>query len=115
MRSVIEIGAKVITVLAVSFVMAPRAFAHPGTGIVVDDQGNVYFSHTGLGIWKVDPQGKLTRREGPGYHYMIEDPKGAFIGQRWPHFADGVIEVVGTKPTLLCGSSFPITIASDGA
>lgn len=115
MRSVLGIGMKAITAIAVAFVLVHSAFAHPGTGIVVDDEGNVYFAHTGACIWKLDTQGKLTRREGPAYHYMIEDAKGAFIGQRWPHFADGVIEVMGTKPTLLCGSSFPITIGSDGA
>jgi len=37
---------------------------HPGSGIVVDRDGNVYFTDTGSGIWKLDRQGKPTKVHG---------------------------------------------------
>ncbi|MGQ0835376.1 MAG: hypothetical protein ACT4O5_10745 [Gammaproteobacteria bacterium] len=46
---------------------------------------------------------------------MILDPEGRFVGQRWPRFPDGVIEVVGARPSLLLASSFPVTLGRDGA
>ena len=36
------------------------ALAHPGTGIIVDKYGNVYFIYTGVGVAKISPGGKLT-------------------------------------------------------
>src|SRR5262245_27158293 len=36
------------------------ASAHPGSGIVVDAQGSVYFTYIEHGVGKIDPQGKLT-------------------------------------------------------
>jgi hypothetical protein len=37
-----------------------NASAHPGTGIVVDKYGNVYFIYTGVGVAKISVDGKLT-------------------------------------------------------
>ena len=34
--------------------------AHPGSGIVVDSVGQVYFTDTGKGVWKLGTQGELT-------------------------------------------------------
>ena len=34
--------------------------AHPGTGIVIDRQGNVYFVDMVSGVWKTDRHGQLT-------------------------------------------------------
>ena len=47
----------VVTLLAL---IAGRASAHPSSGIVVDGQGNVFFSDLSRGLLKVDPQGKVT-------------------------------------------------------
>ena len=49
-----------ILLVAVQLSLAAlRASAHPGSSIVVDQEGNVYFTHTGRGCGKIDPQGKL--------------------------------------------------------
>ena|SRR5712691_11147776 len=45
---------------AVLLWIEPRAFSHPGSAIIVDPQGNVYFTHSGRGVGKIDPQGNLT-------------------------------------------------------
>src|SRR5438034_5605224 len=51
--------------------------AHPGSGIVVDSRGRVYFNEAGDpderlpgSIWQIDPQGKLTRLKEGGAHYL---------------------------------------------
>jgi hypothetical protein len=47
--------------IAVPFLFAAStASAHPGSGIVVDVQGNVYFSHFEHGVGKIDPHGKVS-------------------------------------------------------
>lgn len=59
--------------------------AHPGSGIVVDDQGRVYFSEAGDPdarlpgiVWQIDAQGKLTRLQEGGAHWLALDAKRGF-------------------------------------
>src|SRR5512143_3115095 len=91
--------------------------AHPGSGIVVDRQGNVYFVDTGSGIWKLAPDGKLTRVSGPAYHWMTIDPDGRLNRATLPNFGggDAVVTRAGGEPTLLMSSDFPLTTGRDGA
>ncbi len=65
--------------------LAFTASAHPGSGIVVDAQGRVYFSEAGDidvhlpgAIWQIDPQGKLTRAHEGGAHYLALGSKRGF-------------------------------------
>ncbi len=91
--------------------------AHPGSGIVVDRQGNVYFVDTGSGVWKVDRTGKLTRLSGPAYHWMAIDIDGRLANATLPYFSsdDATVTRVGSNPTLLLSSDFPLTVARDGS
>jgi sugar lactone lactonase YvrE len=69
------------------------ALAHPGSGIVVDARGWVYFNEAGDpdarlpgSIWQIDPQGKLTRLKVGGAHYLTLDTKRALASDdlaRW--------------------------------
>src|SRR5262249_41621388 len=52
---------------------ATVAIAHPGSGIVVDRRGYVYFMDTGSGVWVVDPSGKLAHHDGRRFHWMAID------------------------------------------
>src|SRR5260221_334014 len=61
------------------------ASAHPGSGIVVDAQGRIYFSEAGDidahlpgAVWQIDPQGKLTRLHEGGAHWLALDVKRGF-------------------------------------
>lgn len=61
------------------------AWAHPGSGIVVDAQGRVYFSeagdpdaHLSGAIWQIGAEGKLTRWHEGGAHWLTLDAKGSF-------------------------------------
>ena len=63
------------------------ALGHPGSGIVVDAGGNVYFTHTGRGCGKIDPQGKLTYvHDSQGGHWMCLDAEGSFSRTQPKHF-----------------------------
>jgi DNA-binding beta-propeller fold protein YncE len=88
--------------------------AHPGSGIVVDRRGEIYFVDTGSGVWKIDLQGKLTHLSGPMFHWMTIDSDDRFSTVHLPTGARGDITRVGTTPTLLVASDFPITIGADG-
>jgi DNA-binding beta-propeller fold protein YncE len=90
------------------------ASAHPGSGIVVDAQGNVYFTHTGRGVGKIDPQGKLTYvHESRGGHWMCLDPEGSFSRTQPKYFERITLPDVG--PTLIyADGGSPIAVLGDG-
>jgi sugar lactone lactonase YvrE len=94
-----------------------EVLAHPGSGIVVDRQGNVYFVDTGSGVWKIDRAGKLTRLSGPAYHWMAIDIDGRLSNAALPYFSteSATVARVGSNPTLLLSSDFPITVGPDGS
>lgn len=91
------------------------AFAHPGSGIVVDRRGYVYFVDTGSGVWTIDPRGKLTRHDGPRFHWMAIDESARPFGARLPAIPNGEVNAVGVNPTLLLSSDVPLVIGRDGA
>lgn len=93
------------------------SLAHPGSGIVVDRSGNVYFVDTGSGVYKVDRAGTLTKLSVPAYHWMAIDLDGtlsltriSFAGSRGT-----TVTRVGHNPTLLLSSDFPVAVGPDGA
>jgi sulfatase modifying factor 1 len=99
------------------FLSAAHCWPHPGSGIVADREGNVYFTDTGAGIWKIDPQGRVTQHQGSAFHWMTIDHENRHAEGRWPQFVERstTIERVEKNPTLLNSSDFPITVAPDGA
>jgi len=52
--------ATTLTGLVLCAQLATSTSAHPGSGIVVDKQGQIFFTDTGQGVWKIDNQGKLS-------------------------------------------------------
>jgi len=95
-------------------VFSMSIMAHPGSGIVVDRRGEVYFLDTGSGVWKIDLQGKLTQLPGPRFHWMTLDADDCFSTAHLPAGAGGDITRVGTSPTLLVASDYPIAIGANG-
>ena len=90
------------------------ALGHPGSGIVVDAAGNVYFTHTGRGCGKIDPQGKLTYiHESRGGHWMCLDAEGSFARTQPKYFER--ITPAGVKPALVfADGGSPIAVLRDG-
>jgi len=90
------------------------AWSHPGSGIVIDRRGNVYFVDTGQGVLKIGPGGRLTPHPGPAYHWMTIDASDRFARARLPSFSFGEIVQAGVNPTLILGSDFPVAVGHDG-
>ena len=91
------------------------ATAHPGSGIVVDKYGQIYFTDTGKGVWKIDLNGKLIFLPASGFHWMTIDPIGYFaespkvFGQYFER-----VSLQSVKPALIMCSDFPIVVGKDG-
>jgi hypothetical protein len=94
---------------------AATAIAHPGSGIVIDRRGYVYFADTGRGVWSIDPGGRLARHDGPRFHWMAIEERERPPGSRLPAIQGGEVVAVGVRPTLLLSSDVPIAVGRDGA
>jgi hypothetical protein len=94
---------------------ACTASAHPSSGIVVDQQGQVFFQDVlSVAIWKIDAQGKLTKYyDKLGGHWMALDAEGSFSRAKLPHFER--ITPDGEKPALVVADGgSPIAVSRDG-
>lgn len=87
--------------------------AHPGSGIVVDNEGKVFFQD-GRAVWMIDTGGRLTKYSDKlGGHWMTLDANGSFAR------ADvKVVERIttpGVKPALLVADGgAPVAVGGDG-
>ncbi|MBI3417409.1 MAG: SUMF1/EgtB/PvdO family nonheme iron enzyme [Verrucomicrobia bacterium] len=105
-----------LVALAAQFSLATlTALAHPGSGIVVDKEGNVYFTHTGRGAGKIDAQGKLTYvHKDTGGHFIALDAEGSFSSAAGNRLFERITPS-GAKPTLLYASGgAPLVVNRDG-
>jgi sugar lactone lactonase YvrE len=108
----------VLSMVALSAPFACGAFAHPGSGIVVDEKGQVFFQDTvGRAIWKIDAQGKLTKFDDKrGGHWMALDSEGSF-SRADLKLVGGVERITpsGVKPALIVApGGAPIVVNRDG-
>jgi hypothetical protein len=110
------------TILVITSLVLPArtAPAHPSSGIVVDQKGQVFFQDiVARAIWRIDAQGNLTKYyDRLGGHWMALDGDG--------RFARADLKLVkritpsGAKPTLLVADGgapivvHPEKIAPDG-
>jgi len=69
---------QVLVVLTLACLLPAPAAAHPGSGIVVDRFGQIYFVDMVSGVWKLDTHGALTHRPGPAFHWMTLDATDRF-------------------------------------
>jgi len=103
-----------LLVVTVACLIPAAVIAHPGSGIVVDRLGQVYFVDMVSGVWKLDVHGALTHLPGPAFHWMTLDADDRFGAVRLPSGAGGDIARIGASPTLLLGSDVPLAIGQDG-
>jgi hypothetical protein len=88
--------------------------AHPGSGIVVDDTGQVFFTDTGHGVVRIAPDGKwdYIHRATDG-HWLALDPDGAFSRSQPKYFQRITAESI--RPALIfAGGGAPIVVGHDG-
>src|SRR6266545_7514531 len=108
-RSSAFIGGFILRPVATLCLLVSAAIAHPGSGIVVDRQGLIYFVDTGQGVWKVDVKGRLVQHDGPAFHWMTIDHDGRFAKTRLPSSSTSEVRQAGVNPTLILSSFFPLT------
>src|SRR4030095_17012150 len=66
--------------------------AHPGSGIVVDAEGNVLLGDINRGLLKMDTNGKVTRIQNEAGHWLALDTAGRFSrmefekSDHWPRW-----------------------------
>ena len=103
-------------VIAAVCLLSPPLLAHPGSGIVVDRLGQVYFLDTGSGLWKIDTRGGLSHLSPLRNHWLAIDENNGFSQARLPTDPgrDWVITAAGSSPTLLISTDFPLVIGPGG-
>src|SRR5262245_24558390 len=70
---------ELLAIFSLCGLFAASAFAHPASGIVVNENGEVFFVHTGKGACKIEKDGKLTYiHKDTGGHFLALDPEGKF-------------------------------------
>jgi streptogramin lyase len=96
-------------------VVGTSATAHPGSGIVVDKDGQIYFTDTGKGVWKIDTHGELTYLPASKFHWMTIDATGQFAASP-KNFGEYFERVTpeNNKPALIMCFDFPLVIGKDG-
>ena len=73
-------NAAVLMTALVTLVVTNSALAHPGSGIAVDREGQVYFTQTnGKGTWKVNTKGERTLVNERRDHWLAIDQEGFFF------------------------------------
>jgi sugar lactone lactonase YvrE len=91
--------------------LVSSANAHPASGIVVDDQGCIYFLFDSL--YRIDPSGKLSVvEENAGGHWLALDAKGAFANAKPKIYKRATPD--GVTPALIYGDGAPLVIGLDG-
>lgn len=89
--------------------------AHPASGIAVNEQGEVFFIHTGRGLGKIDQQGNLTYvHSSEGGHWLCLDTTGSFSRTQPRHFQR--ITAPGEKPAIIfADGGSPIAVLPNGS
>ena len=106
---------KALVAVGASLLLAFTASGHPGSAILVDRSGTIYFVDTGSGIYRVDRGGTVARVAGPAFHWMALDGQGRFANTRWPSIPGAEIRRAEGNAALLMSSDYPVTISRDGA
>ena len=107
---------KMILIFAfLQMLFSTTANAHPGSGIVVDKHGQVYFTDTGKGVWKIDAKGNLTFLPASRFHWLTIDAMGGFAASA-KSFGEYFERVTpeNDKPALIMCSDFPLVVGKDG-
>lgn len=107
---------RIVLVMAVVCVLGASVFGHPGSGILVDRLGQIYFIDTGSGLWKIDTRGTPIHLSPLRNHWLAMDPNDRFTQARLPTDPgrDWVITAAGSSPTMLISTDFPLVIGQDG-
>jgi sugar lactone lactonase YvrE len=108
----------IVSVVLVLSCLAFTASGHPSSGIVVDHQGNVFFSDLSRGLLKIDTQGKVTTISKEGGHWLALDTNGSFSkiefekSAHWPRWFKRRT-LAGVRPALITDGGSPLVVGPD--
>jgi hypothetical protein len=105
---------RTVLILTSLGLFSASAIGHPGAGIAIDRAGQIFFLDTGSGLWRLDKTGKLTHLSRQLFHWLAIDEDDCFANTQFQSGARGEIIKVGTNPTILLSSDYPIAIGKDG-
>jgi sugar lactone lactonase YvrE len=107
------------SVVALLALITGPASAHPSSGIVVDQGGNVFIADINTGLWKIDPQGQYVRVHPEAGHWPALDAAGRFArvdftkSDHWPRWFKRRTPD-GARPALLTDGGSPLVVLPDG-
>jgi sugar lactone lactonase YvrE len=106
----------IIWAIIVGCLLSVSTLAHPGSGIAVDRNGQVFFLDTGSGLWKIGSRGELTHISQQRFHWLAVDPDDRFANSTLPTDPgrDWVLTKAATNPTVIISSDFPLVFGRDG-
>lgn len=93
--------------------------AHPSAGLVVDADGNVFFSDLSRGLLMVDARGAVTDVSKEGGHWLALDANGTFANvafessPHWPRWFKRRT-AAGARPAIIGDGGAPLVVAPDG-
>jgi hypothetical protein len=108
-----------LLILFVCSLVASLAHAHPGSGIVVDSQGNVFVADINRGLLKFTPDGKVTVVLQEAGHWLAVDAGGKFMGtdfqksEHWPRWFKHR-NPPGAELALISDGGSPLVMHHDG-
>src|SRR5687767_1840115 len=107
---------RIILGIAITCLLGISALAHPGSAILVDRLGQIFFIDTGSGLWKLDTRGALSHLSPLRNHWLAMDPNDRFTQATLPTDPrrDWEIAAAGSNPTILISTDFPLVIGQDG-
>jgi sugar lactone lactonase YvrE len=109
----------VVLVMAVQLASVFSTLAHPGSGIVVDGQGNVFVSDINRGLLKFTPDGKVTVVLREAGHWLAVDTDKKLAGMdfqksdHWPRWFKHR-NPPGSELKLISDGGSPLVIHRDG-
>jgi SMP-30/Gluconolactonase/LRE-like region len=110
---------RLLPFVALLTLFAGRVSAHPSSGIVVDENGNVFVADINTGLWKIDTDGKLTHIYKEAGHWLALDAEGSFArvdftkSDHWPRWFKRRTPD-GAKPALITDGGSPLVVHRDG-
>ena len=110
---------RLLPVVASLALFARAADAHPSSGIVVDEKGNVFVADINTGLWKIEADGKRNLMHKEAGHWLALDAEGTFArvdftkSDHWPRWFKRRTPD-GAKPALLTDGGSPLVVHWDG-
>jgi hypothetical protein len=100
-------------------VFFPQAMAHPSAGIVITDNGEIFFGDLSRGVFRIDTDGRLSTVTTEGQHWLALDEKGSFShvdfqqSKHWPRWFKRRT-ALGEQPAIIGDGGSPLLVGLDG-